>query len=175
MGISIFQWNANSLLAHIHEFKYYLDKLEYLPDIICVQETFLKPTLTVNIPGYNLLRQDGSNGRGGTAIFIKCGLNYSNFTCYNDGIEGISIQIETISGPLEVFNFYISPSYRFDESFFQNVFARDDVFICGDFNAKSTLWGSAKADIRGKSIENILRMSNVVVLNSCSPTRIHKN
>ena len=47
--------------------------------------------------------------------------------------------------------------------------------VCGDFNARSTLWGSPKVDTRGKSIENILQKSNLVVLNTGAPTRIYKN
>ena len=70
MGISILQWNANSLVAHIHEFKHLLDSLPSLPDIICVQETFLKSTIDINIHGYIALRCDGKNGRGSIATLL---------------------------------------------------------------------------------------------------------
>ena len=86
MGLTILQWNANSLLAHIHEFKKCLDQLDHLPDIICVQETWLKSDTNVTIPGYSFLRQDGKNGRGGVGTFIKSGISYSDFTCYGQGV-----------------------------------------------------------------------------------------
>lgn len=173
MGITIFQWNANSLTAHIHEFKHFLDEIDHIPDVICIQETFLKPNLTFSLPGFSILRKDGQNGRGGVAICVKSGITYSDVFCYDD-IEGMSVQIDTISGPLQIFNFYVSPSNNFDEAFFQQVFDHDNVCICGDFNAKSTLWGSQKADTRGKSIENILTQTNMVVLNTGTPTRTHR-
>ena len=39
-GIRILQWNVISILAHGAEFKHYLDSLERIPDVICLQETF---------------------------------------------------------------------------------------------------------------------------------------
>ena len=92
MGIHILQWNANSLVAHIHELKHFLDSLEHLPEIICVQETLLKPNLHVNIPGYSCLRLDGTNGGRGVAIFVKCGLSCLDIVYY-EGIEGSSVKI----------------------------------------------------------------------------------
>ena len=171
MGVTLLQWNANSLSAHIHELKYFLDQQDRLPDIICVQETFLKPTLSPSVSGYSILRRDGVDGHGGVAILVKNDISYFDFTSY-ENVEGISIKIATTSGPLQIFNFYISPSSSFDEGFFQQVFSFENALVCGDFNAKSTLWGSPKADSRGKSIENILQQSNLVVLNTGSPTRI---
>ena len=171
MGITILQWNANSLSAHIHELKHFLDNISYLPEIICVQETFLSPLLDIHISGYSTLRRDGENGRGGVATFIRNDLTYSDFICF-ENVEGMSVSISTTSGALKLFNFYISPSVSFDERLFQEIFSSDNIFVCGDFNAKSSLWGSPKADSRGKSLENILRQSNTVVLNTGSPTRV---
>ena len=173
MGFSILQWNANSLVAHVHELKHYLDSIPSLPDIICVQETFLKPTLDINILGYTVIRQDGKNGRGGVATFIRNGTIYSDVQLF-ENIEGVSVLVESLSGPIRIFNFYISPSSFFDESFFSHIFEQDQIIVCGDFNAKSTLWGSPKADSRGKSLENILQKTDVVVLNTGSPTRYFK-
>ena len=174
MSISLLQWNSNSLTAHLPEFKHYLDELSSLPQIICVQETFLRPTSNISFPGYSVFRQDGLNGRGGVAILVKNEINYSDIHYYK-GVEGISVTIETIHGPLQIFNFYVSPTNTFDETFFQEIFSVDNSFICGDFNAKSSLWGSPKADQRGKSIENILKKSNMVVLNTGEPTRYHRS
>ena len=174
MGVTLLQWNANSLQAHLHELKHFLDDINFLPKIICVQETFLKPSQDFSLPGYSVLRKDGENGKGGVAILLQQGVNYGKVHFFDD-IEGISVEIDTIHGPLQIINFYVSPSKVFDESLFQNVFDLDNVCICGDFNAKSTLWGSPKADRRGKSIENILQRSNLVVLNTGSPTRYYNN
>lgn len=46
------------------------------PDVICIQETWLKPHLDFNIRGYKVIRQHSDNGRGGCATFIKEGISY---------------------------------------------------------------------------------------------------
>ena len=174
MALRLLHWNANSLVAHLHELKYFLDTLASSPDIICIQETRLKPAINVNIKGYSVIRRDPQESERGVAIFVRNEITYTNAICY-DNVEGISIEVETISGPLKIINLYVSPSISFDESFFQDIFELENVCVCGDFNAKSTLWGSPKSDKRGKSIENILQKSDLVVLNDGSPTRFHKN
>ena len=54
MGTTIIQWNANSLNAHSAELKHYISCAKNIPDIICVQETFLKPDSKFKIAGYNI-------------------------------------------------------------------------------------------------------------------------
>lgn len=73
----ILQWNARSLIANGPEFKGFIDELEVQPDIICVQETWLKPTLDFVIRGYISIRRDREEGGGGgCGIFIKRGIQY---------------------------------------------------------------------------------------------------
>ena len=47
------------------------------------------------------------------------------------------------------------------------------MFICGDVNAKSTLWGSPRSDHWVRSLENMLVVSNKVVLNTGKRTRVY--
>ena len=58
MGISVLcvmfylmQWNAWSLVANGQEFKQMLDGLEEKPELICIEETWLKPRLDFRISG----------------------------------------------------------------------------------------------------------------------------
>ena len=65
-GIMVFfilQWNARSLIANGQEFKRYIYDLEHKPDIICIQETWLKPHLDFVIKGYNSIRLDRERQR----------------------------------------------------------------------------------------------------------------
>lgn len=41
----VLQWNARSLVVNGQEVKHYVDNLAVKPDVICVQETWLKPRL----------------------------------------------------------------------------------------------------------------------------------
>ena len=87
------QWNASSLTAHGAELKHFLSNCKYLPDVICVQETFLKENKVGNLDCYDIVRRDrvGTAG-GGVATFIKTGLNYMVLD-NPAGIECIIIEV----------------------------------------------------------------------------------
>lgn len=77
MVLSILQWNARSLIANGQEFKRYIHDLQKTPDVICIQETWLKPHLDFILKGYNNIRCDREKGRGGGCItFIKSNIPY---------------------------------------------------------------------------------------------------
>jgi len=65
MVLIILQWNARSLIANGQEFKKYVEDVKEKPNVICVQETWLIPRLDFNIKGYNAVRRDRKNGKGG--------------------------------------------------------------------------------------------------------------
>ena len=52
MVFVILQWNARSLIANGQDIKKYGIDLEIKPDVICAQETWLRPHLDFIIPGY---------------------------------------------------------------------------------------------------------------------------
>ena len=73
---------------------------KYNPDIISINETFLKPKNQLEIEGYNIIRSDRLNRLGGgAALCIKTKLihkeihldNLSN----NDNVCGLTIQSNT--------------------------------------------------------------------------------
>lgn len=71
------QWNAKSLVANGQELKKFLDELEEKPEIICIEETWLKPRLDFVISGYKCERKDReTKSGGGCATFIKNGIQY---------------------------------------------------------------------------------------------------
>ncbi len=79
MVLLIFQWNARSLIANGQEFKKFISDLENKPDIICIQETWLKPQLNFVLQGYVVIQKDRKQGNGGgVATFIKQGVGYRN-------------------------------------------------------------------------------------------------
>lgn len=54
MTFRIIQWNARSLIANGHEFKKVVHEMTDLPDLICIQETWLKSQIDFVIPGYSI-------------------------------------------------------------------------------------------------------------------------
>lgn len=68
----ILQWNARSLIANGQEFKGFINDLKNKPEVICVQETWLKQVLDFVIKGYDSIQRDRSEGSGGGCIiFVK--------------------------------------------------------------------------------------------------------
>lgn len=61
MVMHIPQWNARSLIANGQELKKYMYELDVVPDVVCVQETWLQPHLDFVIPGFSSIRYDRPN------------------------------------------------------------------------------------------------------------------
>lgn len=75
--ILILQWNARSLIANGQDFKQFIVSRGEKPDIVCVQESWLKPNLDFVLHGYVTVRRDRIEGAGGGCItFIKQGIPY---------------------------------------------------------------------------------------------------
>lgn len=71
------QWNARSLIANGQEFKRLIDGFGKKTEMICIEETWLKPRLDFIIPGYKCERKDRENtAGGGCATFIRNGVQY---------------------------------------------------------------------------------------------------
>ncbi len=167
-GLHILQWNCNSILNKQVEFKKFLNSFNSLPDVICLQETRLGNKY-FKCESYNVLSVPTDRG---VCFLIRKDLSFSKFTHLKfNNVEGISVVIHSMSGPIEIVNLYCSPSKPLDEEDLKFLFNKDNVFICGDFNSKSTLWGSSFSDTRGRFLESLLDNSDLVCLNSGSPTR----
>ena len=80
--VVILQWNAQSLLANEQEFKQFIVDMQAKPDVICVQETWLKSNVEFIIQGYVVVWRDRDVCVGGT--LIKQGLPYRML---GEGIE----------------------------------------------------------------------------------------
>lgn len=61
----LLHWNDRSLMANGQDFKKFIDSRSVKPDIICVQETWLKPNLDFVLNDYVVIRRDREQGNGG--------------------------------------------------------------------------------------------------------------
>ena len=71
LRFNILQWNARSLTANRQELKKFVAEFKDKPDIICVQETWLKPCLDFVVPGYESLREDRQSRSGGGGVVLR--------------------------------------------------------------------------------------------------------
>ena len=167
MGISVLQWNANGLLMRQSEFKQHLANNEY--DVICIQETFLKPDKQFYLAGYDIIRRDRDSPKGGLMMLLKHGVKYLPLPDLPN-IECQTVEIATKSGGLIIVHVYVSPTTEIDVNSYQNLFSRPNTIIVGEFNANYKLWNSTKENARGRVIEQLLIQNNYVALNTSQPT-----
>ena len=96
-SMHIISWNANSIRAHCHQLKLFIDNAIIKPQIICIQETWLKKQSNFSIPGYTIETKSRDEGRGGgVATFVKEGVAYSRHTeLEKEGVEAVVTAIHT--------------------------------------------------------------------------------
>jgi len=61
MVLHTLQWNTRSLTANGQEFKKYIYELDVVPDVKCVQETWLQDRQEFVIPVFSSIRYDTPN------------------------------------------------------------------------------------------------------------------
>jgi len=80
-GLWILQWNCNGIVAHQNELKKHIAENRNKYDIICLQETHLKPDKKISVAGYNVVRRDRVDGsKGGVITLVKEYLNYTQLS-----------------------------------------------------------------------------------------------
>ena len=169
----ILQWNCRSIQSNIEEFKQYVSNLSTQPDIICLQETFLRAPFNISLQNYDIIRYDRNcndgPSRGGLAILIRKGIISYNVIKHKD-IECVSVMITTNKGDVKINNVYLPPSKDLKYEELECLFNTPNTITVGDFNGKSPLWGNTNKDRRGGIIEQLLDNHNMVLLNNGDPT-----
>jgi len=142
-------WNyiIISLIPNGPEFKKYIDHLDQKLNIICIQETWLKPQLNFVLQGYKIERRDRGvgNGGGGVATFIKNDIEYSVIN-ETEEYKMVIIEIYAEKQIIRIINYY-NPCSKLSKELEKVIGSGNHKLIwCGDFNAHSTLWGNGNDD-----------------------------
>ncbi len=143
-----------------------------LPDLICIQETWLKSHLDFVIPGYLSIRKDRSRATGGgCATFIKDGVAYKEVKVETQ-YECIKVEVWTSLGKVTIINYY-NPCEQISLMELNTIWSKEEgiVIWCGDFNAHSVVWGSPNSDKNGTVVEEYMEDNLLVCLNDGSGTR----
>lgn len=144
------------------------------PDLICLQETFLKPNKQLKFPGFTTLRKDRKELRGGILILIKENIKFHEINTNSENeYQSIQILLEN-SETITIKNVYCSPTediLKYQE-IFENI--SNKTIIVGDFNAHHTIWGCHDTNRRGQTMENFINQNNLTFLNTGTPT-FYKN
>lgn len=166
--MAVLQWNLNGLYAHWPEFKHILSHIN--PQVICLQETRLKPNTCCRVKDYKLYRKDRQHqhASGGVSIFVKKSI-YSEEVKINTNMEVIAVKIHNPQ-TVTLCNIYIPPDLPRDQIKLADIILQlpRPFLLVGDFNAHNIIWGSDHTDRRGKFLEDIFE--NDTILNTGEPT-----
>lgn len=102
----ILQWDARSLLANGQELKKYVGDMPRKPDVICIQETWIKPNLDFRLAGYACVRCDREGGQGGgRATFISEDITFREVKIGTE-LQDVTVEIWAREGEVIVVHFY---------------------------------------------------------------------
>src|SRR5262247_1855641 len=155
MGLKVLQWNANRLCPRRAQLIQACSEMSSPPDVICIQETWLKPSTSFRFDGYSCERHDRTTYGGGVMILVRDGLSYS-VEERTDKPESISVSIRTECGDLWVTNVYHPDSYPGTDQDYAVLFRGRRGIVLGDFNAHSTLFGADNTDPMGRLLEGVM-------------------
>ncbi|GFY46800.1 RNA-directed DNA polymerase from mobile element jockey [Trichonephila inaurata madagascariensis] len=172
--LKIVTWNADSIRQKIAEFEEYVNRHD--PDIVALQETFLQPYNSLNIPNYTTYRNDRLTHRGGgTAILIKNSIAHHSIDIRTPTIENTAIVVE---GSHKV---TICSIYRPPQTPAQNLITdlqrilrnRTHCFIVGDFNAVHRTWSPhSRTTHCGCKLFNFIRSGGYLMSFPAEPTTV---
>jgi len=144
-NLNVMGWNANGLESHCEELVNFLSNYKPKLSFICIQETHLKSSSSLNIEGYNIVSNCRKDRRGGgTAILIDNLIPFRIIEPSNDDIEYTEIETVLVdaTSPLRIVSIYLPPNQKIDSIKLSSVFSDLNTVVVGDFNAKNPLWGS---------------------------------
>lgn len=175
----IIQWNVRGYFARLPYLQQLLD--EQQPDILCFQETWLKPNKNIRLRNFqnppSRLDRTGRDG-GGVSIHVRSTIPYMDH-CIITNLEATASKVYLPDKTIIIISLYIPPDYSNS-----NLLAELNklipqlpatFIITADANAHHTSWGSEVSDNRGNLIDQWVTDNNLIILNNSEPTYIHSN
>lgn len=174
-GIKILQWNCNGIKGRLQELKNYLSSCKTKFDVICLQETWLKPKGKFNLPGYNIFRRDRQELpgqdlklKGGVMTCVASHLPSQEMMVTTPNIESLGVTVHLNGGKYNIINVYDPPkndnNKLNDYNILMSITGR--VIIVGDFNAHNVVWDPVAAtDNRGRLLLDCIESNQLVLLN----------
>ena len=132
MAVRLLQWNANGILAHCQEFQQLLATHNF--DVICIQESFLKPDTTVFGATDQQLKVVSSLS---SVMDLSIQKLVVWRTCQ-------AVNVRTTLGTITVVNVYVPPTHDAVPPPFDDLFQQNNTIIVGDMNARNRLWGAVQ-------------------------------
>ncbi|GFX62220.1 putative RNA-directed DNA polymerase from transposon BS [Trichonephila clavipes] len=180
-------WNAYGVRTRICELQDFLNK--YKPDIMALQETWLRPSPTLALANYKVYRYDRIyttynpciTSHVGTAILIKISLKRTHIPTPDlKGAEATIVALTPERGDTAlIISIYIPPSNSHHtlpqtiDTLMNQGFS--SIIIMGDFNAKHSSWGCDVDSPRGVRLKTHIERLGYRILAPPTPTRYGYN
>ena len=144
-------------------------------DILTLNETWLKSNFKLDIPNYNITRNDRPRRRGGgVAILVRNDIKFDIIdTCsaINTDNEAITILLKDSQDPISITTIYIPPGSNINTTLLNNIKnSADNIIITGDLNAKHTDFNCSKTDKWGMALKKALNDADLFVADNSKPT-----
>ena len=173
-NLTIAHHNTRGLKNHTTDLIAFLQDTK--PDIMTLNETFLRTPDKMFFPGYQpMARADRPNRHGGgVAILVRNGINFDVVnpipTSRAPSNEQSTITIQTTTGTLHISTLYCPkgwPSREIIEGF---CLGRDNVILTGDFNSKHESFGNKTRTTGGNLLQETIDDMNLTLTNDGTPT-----
>ena len=175
-SINIILWNTTSVKTKILELHNFL--LRHHIDIALITETWLTPTDTIRLQGYEIIRRDRptSNGKtqgGGVLIAIHRDI------LSEDTIQPATTQLETVTITIKTKHkitigaAYAPPATRTLRAELGEIINKRSIkyfLIGGDFNAKHQHWNNLRRNASGTTLKRHAEVGNYQIIHSPSYT-----
>lgn len=176
MDLKILSWNSQSVRNEKKDLVVEFCHKNCI-DVLCLQETWLKPYINMSFQGYNILRKDRiETGRGGVLIGISKKYHYTEVHIelgdnYEEYVEIVGCKLHLGNGKiLNVINVYNSNGNNKDiggiiNELLDKIPNAEQVVLIGDFNAHSKVWCNCDLiNASGKSLEDMLLENNICLI-----------
>ena len=169
-------------MVHLHALRAFLNSSNIVPNIICLQETWVKSHDRIpKIPNYNVasyFNRQGNNKGVGVIIYIESGIAYEpldlNFS--DPYLEVCATSLHLKNEKITIINCYnpppsADPTSRSNEKYTKllDLIPTQNFLLVGDFNSHTTLW-SNKKDTRGTQFLDLISDKDLFILNTGAPT-----
>lgn len=171
--IRIATWNANAIRQQQTDLQAFL-KLQKL-DACLISETHLTRDSFIKFRGYNFDHtiHPSNTVRGGSAIIIKNNIpQYEEISPKSEETQVTVVTINTGKQENTLAAIYCPPRHNLKKESYYNVLNHlgKRFIIGGDFNVKTTRWGSRLTTIKGKELHEAAAKLNCNYTRTCKPT-----
>lgn len=166
--LKLIQWNIRSIKSN-------RDNLITLtrnenPDIVCLNETWLKSNENFNLNAYNIVRQDREDGYGGVATCIRKNILFSKVnSSSSENVQSVTVKI----GETYIINIYSNDNSYVSNSLLGSLTAnipKNKIIVTGDLNSHHPIWDEAPINKGGKAVCDFVIDNDLVIMNDGSAT-----